>query len=264
MKKTYHDHYKTYKNEYLKLKINGGNGSKNMQYTFKYFPNVENQVKFISDNFDRIVSLLSTCFPANVKGEKELSEFNNKMKSIVDSYQNTGQWYFALHNDVIVGCCLITPYTFVKTDETIETYKKVTLFEYELNDIIGDERDVNFCISSLCKDSNYANVGSFILNELDKLYAKKIDTFLIPPIPEVKPDNKFYLVVGSDYHKNNYEHYINKKCIIDNEYYDSNMKLMEYYKKNGFKVSDNLYVVDKCYDVPDEYIISNVMYKKFK
>ena len=38
------------------------------------------------------------------------------------------------------------------------------------------------------------------------------------------------------------------------------MKLIEFYKKNGFVISDNLYEIDKC--DTDKYIILNVMYRK--
>jgi len=91
-------------------------------------------------------------------------------------------------------------------------------------------------------------------------------TFLIKNLFIYLKNEEFdyvYLVPGSSYGKNNYEYYIEHSyCTYQDydKYLVSNIKLLIYYKKLGFKVSKKLYDLDKCND--SEYHLFHVLYKK--
>src|SRR5439155_17030388 len=103
------------------------------------------------------------------------------------------------------------------------------------------------CIETLCKDQNYKEVGNFLLNKLFNYLKNKYE--------------KIYLVPESIFYKNN-------KCSINKKkYLESNSKLINYYKKIGFNLSENLYSFEICEiynDNSSKVIFFNVMYKKLK
>lgn len=163
-----------------------------------------------------------------------------------------------MFNNKIIGYCFTLSARVIKYNKQIKTYEKINLDDAEIEKIMKNQVTLPLYIGGLCKDSAYANVGSFLLDEIYK-YHQKIN----------EEDNedynaKIYLCPGSDKHINNYERYINNNpCIIydDDKYYESNMKLIKYYKKNNYFVSKNLYMIDKCNE-PNQYIFSNIMYRK--
>lgn len=276
MKKNHYKNYVKYKNEYLVLRetslddlndLNDLNNSNNLgklnnnendlSYEFKFFGNVDEQVTFIKKHFDNILELNNICFPSNEQNQDKMEKFSNAKKNIINSYSSIGQWYFALHNEIIVGYCLATSREFIEYDGILETYKKIKLNKEKYDELTSNIKTVSFYISSLCKNKEYKHVGGFLLKQIGLIGINNLKIF------DKYVGNIIYLSPESSLYKNGYEYYINEKsCVIDDEYYKSNMKLIDFYKHNDFKISKTLYEMDKCDEESNEYIIFNVMYKK--
>jgi hypothetical protein len=133
----------------------------------------------------------------------------------------------------------------------LETYKIIDISKDELKKMLL--KDKGPVIYALCKDMNYKNVG----------------TFLIQKIVEYLKNNEYdkvYLIPGSVFGKINYFYFVKGEAckFYDYEkYYQSNMKLIKYYENIGFVISQNLYDIDKCeQDYVTKYHLFNVLIKK--
>ena len=111
-----------------------------------------------------------------------------------------------LSTDVSECKSKITPYTAVKY---ICSHKSVKIYPY---------------LANLCKDKDYPEVGKFLLNNVCVWFKKN------------ENKDKLYLAPGSS----------RISCSINSEYYKSNMKLVDYYKTNQFRIVPNLYIIYPC------------------
>ena len=175
-----------------------------------------------------------------------------------------------MHNDKIIGYCLTYPSKAISTTKKITTYKTVT--QDKSYDDLFDEITLTAYASSLCTDPDYKKVGSFLLDKLSN-YFKSIGM------------TKLYTTVESPTFKNNYQAFAGldsdvcqlgdqppdlpiamlrpyDQCVVGDQYYDANMKLIKYYETNGFKISKNLYESSHCDGLTDKYMFYNVLYRE--
>ncbi len=231
-------HYLKYKKKYLDIKhVN----------TYKFI-HPDDSGEMVEKLLNQIVKLCDECFPPNTDNNERIKIFNEKMEKIYLWYKNS-DWFFAFsHDDVLIGYCFVFQQQVVNYTDNIKTYTKVKLNN---DPMINRTNNITPYISSLCKDKNYPNVGSFLLNNVSDYLHKTLK------------HNIVYLCPGSDYYRYNYEAYVlgNECSLIDeNKFYDANMKLINYYKHNGFNISPDLYLIINC-KKNYEYIFYNVMYK---
>lgn len=103
------------------------------------------QEKFIMDNEDRIIKLFSNCWPKDSISKDDYNIQKNKYRFSYpltfeekDSIKNWHreyeyrviihnnldvQWYFALNNNIIVGCCFLTDERMYKIDPELNLFK---------------------------------------------------------------------------------------------------------------------------------------------
>jgi hypothetical protein len=221
-------------------------------YEFKYFNNVINQEQFIMKNLSTIVEMNLVCFPHNIDSSKYDLKKYHEMIEIYKNYitnllvENIDKkWFFVMDGHRIIGYCFLSEEGyFIETNEKVKTYRPIQI-KY-----LREKVAKGPVIVSLCKNIKYQNVGSFLIKNLF-IYLKNEEFDYV------------YLVPGSSYGKNNYEYYIEHSyCTYQDydKYLVSNIKLLIYYKKLGFKVSKKLYDLDKCND--SEYHLFHVLYKK--
>ncbi|QKF94623.1 acyl-CoA N-acyltransferase [Fadolivirus algeromassiliense] len=238
----YHEKYLKYKLKYLNLK-NGGN----IDHSSYTFVGPDNEIA--KKHFDRIVELNNICFPVNVNDSSKIDLFNQKKNQLIKKFIDQFNFFYVFNKELLIGYCFVYNSSVTKYDH-LETYKKIKSTPKQISKILNAENVDIIEIAGLCKDLSFPNVGTFLLDKVCEYYKSR-------------GVNRIYLVAGSDYYKNNYEAYVNyNSCVLtdDNKFYDSNMELIEYYNKNGFTVSDNLYSIDFCND-GIHYISYNVLYK---
>ncbi len=232
-------YYLKYKKKYLDIKhVN----------TYKFI-HPDDPGAMVEKLLNQIVKLCGECFPANTNSEERIKLFNEKIEKIYLWYKNS-DWFFAFtHDDILVGYCFVSQQEVVNYEDNIKTYTKIKPNADPMN---NRTKILSPYISSLCKNKNYPNVGSFLLNNVSDYLHNNLKYDIV------------YLCPGSDYFRYNYEAYVlGNECslIDDNKFYDANMKLINYYKHNGFNIMDNLYLVINCRK-NNEYMFYNVMYKK--
>jgi hypothetical protein len=232
-------YYLKYTNKYL-----------DMKHAYKFIHPDEPEimvVKLLND----IVKLSCGCFPPNTDDSAKLKLFNEKMEQIYLWYKDVDWFFVFTYDDILIGYCYVFQQEVITYKKKLKTYTKLKINNNLIN---NNKKNISPYIAALCKDKNYSKVGSFLLDNVCD-YLHKIYNYDI-----------VYLCPGSDYFKYNYEAYVmGNECslIDDDKYYDSNMKLINYYKINEFVISPNLYLIIKC-KKHNEYIFYNVMYKKLK
>jgi hypothetical protein len=221
------------------------------------------QREYIIQNKDTLFELSKNCFPSNIDKfseeilkdvEKEV--FDNLTKNSITSKNSI--WFFATYNNKIVGYCYIDEANINVLNENMEipTYEIIKQNNpvYDIYDK-SIQKSIYPYIYSLCKDTYYNKIGSFLLNSIYD-YLKTYTTY-----------TKLYLTAGSSI----YQYYKNK-CIFDSEKYTkSNKELVNYYKNNNFTISKTLYSILKCGDVfilnkdiHTDIICYNVLYRNIK
>jgi len=243
--------YKQLKKKYLELKrINS--------YNFLYFGNTLEQEKFIKKNFEKIVEMNMLCFPSGIsphevplKKYREISKlYRNIIESLIENNIDK-QWFFAVINDKLIGYCfLMNDYELIKTDLKLETYRIINISENNMEKIVNVEKGP--IINSLCKDSNYKKVGAFLIEKiLEYLQKNEYD--------------KVFIIPGSSHGKINYFYFTGEdacKYYDYEKYYQANLKLINYYKKLGFKISKKLYDIEKCKENNEtKFHLYNVLFK---
>jgi hypothetical protein len=179
--------------------------------------------------------MITQCFPANHVGDAyEINkEYNNRFYHSL-KFQMFKRWFFVTeaNNYNVIGFCSVSGLNVTKLSNA--DAKKVNPYKInELTDDIDTSNKVTlkYYIENVCKDGNFKNVGKFLLDNVIEYYKNA--------------DEKLSLVVESTRYKDNY---IDNLCTFTDEekYYDSCMKLIEYYKSFGFKVSPNLFFIENC------------------
>lgn len=241
-----------------------------MDYKLLHFTDLDVQHKYVKDNVERILEIMLLAFPSNIElfkknDDKQEKKYKGIFREIVINSSTWTIWFFCIDNltNKIIGTCFLYEQglTYYEGNENIETYKIIKPTDKSF-DIYENRIYKNFypVINGLCKDPNYKNVGKFILDELVKYFKSNTQY------------NKLYLVCESPLFKFNYFDFIDKnKCMYNEGYNESNIRLKKYYKSNGFKILKKVFFVDRCIPItgpfePDSYgdiICFNVMCKKF-
>jgi len=245
----YHKKYLKYKYKYINL-------SNNNEQTYEFIEDVSDI--FFEKYFIDMIKLDNVCFPHNVNNNdnnsiEKIKLFNKKKQQIIKKYFEVSKYFFAMYKEKLIGYCFIYAANVFKYTKKINVYEKIISPDFFED---AAPHQLNYCIYGLCKNFEYKNVGSFILKNVIDYYHKLYINKLGPKI--------IYIIPGSSYYLNNYESFVNNNyCdIIDNnKFYESNIKLVDYYSKNNFKLSKKYYVIDKCKD-SNKIIVYNVMYIK--
>lgn len=227
-------------------------GGKDVKYSLLHFNDISKQVSFIKKHIKEILSMSIDCFPSNVDMFPKSVDKNKWLKDVKDrqlrhinSSMKEGRWFFALKDTIIAGFCVVGYTKLINSTSKLETYKVVHLTKSQLRDVIINTYTVKAYLSSLCKklSDGFEGVGSFILDSVSEYYKGKTGYLYLTPESIQFKDGK-------------------DNCILHPDYFKSNKRLVEYYKKNGFKISKNLYEIDECSYDEDKYIIFNVMEKR--
>ena len=240
-----------------------------MTYKLLYFEDFIKQEEYVFKNIDKISDIWKNSFISN--SNKYLSDNNTvnhdndyymEQKNIILNSLNWSKWFFALEisTNKIIGQCNIC------TDKLSEYNGKNKIKTYEIiksNDLSYDiylNRNSVLLypvISGLSKDPKFKNVGKFLINKII-LYLKSNTSY-----------KKLYLVPESPKYKNNYMDILDKNaCLYDKEkYHESNIKLINYYKLNGFVIDKKIFLVLNCnktnkYPDTSNILCLNTMYKK--
>lgn len=230
-----------------------------IKYKFLTFDEFSSQKKFIKNHLERITILMLNCFKNNCHIDKNntnnsddlIKNYYNITKKMITELSSGNKWFFAMYKKNIIGLCYEFESEIFYSTEKIKTYKIISLDKTFINKIQSNVINVDKYIGGFCKDSNYKNVGVFLMNKITHYYKKN-------KIP------KFYLTPESTIYKNNLEAINDNECVIDGQnYYDSNQKLINYYQKIGFSVENHLYEFIKC-NSRNKYIFLNVMSRKTK
>lgn len=178
--------------------------------------------EYIIKNKKRIIELTKKCF--NITSDDQLNAFLNSWHIFIEK----PNWFFVTHDDILIGYCICHVQSIYLLNTDVSTYKAI--------DHLYSNNRINIYpyLSNLCKDVSYPNVGKFILDKVSEWYKSK-------------GYNELYLIPGSSRYK----------CSKNpNEYYKANMKLVEYYKTNGFKIKEKYYNIANC---DNKFVYSNVM-----
>lgn len=252
--------YIRYKDRYLSLKRDTNQNN----YQFIYFDDINKQKKFINNNKEKMIDMMLNCsplsIPENLKNIDPRIIYTSYLDALIEK-----KWFFILSNlnndNNIIGFCYLTDNFCTK----ITKKSLINKFNpYKINDLSNFPELMNHMIknvnnttlspeiSSLCKDPNFKNVGSFLLDNILTYCEGKYE--------------KVYLVPESIYYKNNFSSFIFKNmCDFDNKkYWESNMKLINYYKSQGFQLSPNLFIIEKCNYSDNKFNVLNVMFKNIK
>jgi hypothetical protein len=238
---------KNYKTEYNKL-LNKMAGSyisndeydiSTKDYKFVDMSTSDNS-EYIKKHKKELYKIISKCFPPNTIDKREIAEYKKIMYKMLNHFV-----YFVEYDGAVIGTAMLSNNSYFKHDRRLRTYTKIIPDKSLLKDMHANKDVVYVELGGLCKNAKYKRVGEFILKNVQNI------------------SSEIYLVAESAYFKNNYESFVSGTgCVIDDKkYYEANMKLIEYYKKIGFTVIDNLYYSIKCGD--GKYIILNVLHKKF-
>lgn len=211
--------------------------------SFVYFDNDNDLRKFLIKNYDDIIDSLIKCFAPE-------DEFEKIKKDRLFDYMimyKFGDWFFVLSdNKVIAFCILISSDIYNKYEYDIETYKVFKSSKYPKPNL-GTSIKTGPFIETLCKKSGFKDAGKFLLDNLHALLKQRGIT-------------NVYLVPESMRNKDAYNGYLkHDNCNLSSNYYSSNMRLIEFYKKMGYHILDKSYVIDTCEDNKDIRIAYNVM-----
>ena len=222
-------------------------------YIFLHFKDLNKQQQYIRKNLNRILDLLTICFPIQNPINHIVSQ--TIYKDIINS-ELDNQWYFVLNtNQLIIGLCYIhkeLQCTHVTEKDLIDQFEFYNINNltgwpvriYQQNTTIGPE------ISTLCKDPNYKNVGRFLLDNILKDLKNTYRTV--------------YLVPESIYYKDNYGVFVlHDYCHFPEgviKYNEANKKLIKYYQSVGFEIMSDLFIFERCNREDRNYNILNIMY----
>ena len=256
------------------------------EYEFVHFNNTKDKQRFVKKHQLEILDMLFACIPPNINMDKLYYIF---IKEIFESL-TFGDLYCVTYNDKVIGCCqLEDSIELVKTNEKIKTYDSYCternndligeckprriMKNSMVKKIFGEEPGDNYkeltlgnnttrgpIIIELCKNTDYKNVGIFLINKLLDTIKSKHKTVYIAPESVRFKDNLWNL---NDYNDFSFG------CVYYDGYKKSNIKLIEYYEKLGFKVSDDLYYFESCSRVlsnthppSGQFVFHNVLYKE--
>lgn len=202
-------------------------------YQLSIFDNDNDVDIFYMVHFKEIKNIFNKCFPCFLS------------KNFFGSYSKFIRYYFLLSNDKVIAFAKVD-YTrkYVYSDKSLDTY---TLVDKNLENY----KFIYPSLESLCRDNDnkYKGIGSYLLKKISEDVGKSYNYLILVP------ESLKFKDISSQ---------IN--CGIIEGYKNSQTELIKYYKKNGFKILDGYYDLDKCIDENNKikYLYLNVMGKKLR
>lgn len=215
-----------------------------MKYTFKIITGEEEKITFVTENNDRLKTMINNCF---------YTESNDM------SFLTRGDICLCMHSNTIAGIATINNTSVVKCNKNISTYDSLLYDCYESDDkYYATELKTNDSFAfkfvllypvlySLCKDLLFKHVGRFLIKNIEDHYKKYKYLYL-------SPESGKYRNELNAAHKNN-EHLED----INDKYKKSQKSLINYYESNGYVISDYLYEVD---NFQNNCLFINIMKKR--
>lgn len=218
-----------------------------MDYEFKHFTNKREQIKFIDSNLSHIRDMFIDCYsPQDEKISMRSKENSEFFESSIISGKML-KWFFVLNESKIIAVCRIgNSEEVIKIDSKIRAYCPFNPKKSNFN-----KRHIRIgpVIDSLCKLQGYEKAGEFLL--------KNVYSYL----KSLGKSTRLYLIPESMRSKSMVGVINNKNCNLRKEYYESNKKLVRFYKKMGYQELENTYFFDRCDWNTDEYIAYKIMYR---
>lgn len=209
-----------------------------MEYKFQSIFELNDKIEYIKSNQNKIIQLLNVCFDM---GFRELHDLGFLLNSNYDLFICT-------IDDKLVGIslCGIDKNVFELEPKNIKTYDSVRYIctREAIKDTENDkninimETTLNPVLSSICKDMNYKNVGTFLLSNIEKYYKQQGYT----KIYTVSESNKFRneLLDAHQSFDNKELSMKNLKNILQ-KYLETQNKLIKYYNNNGYVIDNKYY-----------------------
>lgn len=274
MNEIYNYKIKKYKSKIKK--INQLDHNNTNQYKFLFFDikkELDKQIEYIDDHLFQIISIYVTSFPANYywmnninnlrenisrAGEAEI-EYIFKIREMIDEIKGINQFYFVVlewqvpeisetYYTEVIGCCWIGIDSVVPIFDNYEPYLPVFDARFESDSKYTDGKEIAPVIVGLCKNQAAKGVGKFLLDKVcDNLKNAYRKVYLV--VRDGKSSDNYASMLGphvcgpftiEDMAKKN------PKREAWEKYKKTNLALVDYYKRNGFNVEKNKYVVEYC------------------